>query len=271
MVDVEPDDGTDDQLSLPPFKFLLLPGIWSLCQARPFRFLDLPPELRNRVYEQAFTGSHGLSPHHLTQVNRQIAAESKPMFYAETHTLQFPLQTPKQMNCFLDWISDGSLNSPCRGQVYEFTFTNIDVGITTLRFIPVHHYPARVYEMIRMCSPDLSYQDATLWTWILLLGVNYRGLVHDFREVVMSQPPPMLFLEAIENGSMWEFCMMEFLGEREPSFPAASFYAQQFFLQFVPLLIEMANKDWSEKFLRKIAGFLFMRSMQAGAKVKREV
>lgn len=103
MVDAEPDDaGTDDQLSPPPFKFLLSPEIWSLCQAWPFRFLDLPPEIRNRIYEQAFTGSHGLSPHHLTQVSRQIAAESKRMFFAETHTLQVPLQTPKQMTCFLD-------------------------------------------------------------------------------------------------------------------------------------------------------------------------
>jgi hypothetical protein len=65
--------------------------------------------------------------------------------------------------------------------------------------------------------------------------------------------------------------MMEFVGEREPSFPATSFYAQQFFLHFVPLLIEMANQDWSEKFLRNIAGFLFMRSMQARTKVRREV
>ena len=143
--DAEPDDSTNDQLSPPPFKFLLSPGIWSLCQARPFRFLDLPPEIRNRIYEQAFTGSHGLSPHHLTQVSRQIATESKRMFYAETHTLQVPLQTSKQMTRFLDWMSDGAPNSSRRGQVYEFIFTDIDVGITTLRFTPVHHYPARVH------------------------------------------------------------------------------------------------------------------------------
>lgn len=232
-----------------------------MCQARPFRFLDLPPEIRNRIYEQAFTGSHELSPHHLTQESRQIATEPKRMFYAETHALQVPLQTPKQMTCFLDWISDGAPNSSRRGQVYEFIFTNIDVGVTTLRFTPVHHYPARVHAMIRRCSPDLSHGDVILWTWYLLLGVDYRGFFQDFGVLFISQPPSILFLEVIENDSVWEYCIMEFVGEREPLFPATSFYAQQFFLHFVPLLIEMANQDWSEKFLRNIAGFLFMRKL----------
>lgn len=171
----------------------------------------------------------------------------------------------------LKWISDSSPNSPPRGQVYEFKYTDVDAGITTLRFTPVHHYPARVHEMIRRSSPDLSHGDAILWTWYLLLGLEYRSLVHDFGELVLSQQPPIGFLEAIDNDLVWEYCMMEFVGEREPSFPATSSYAQQFFLHFVPLLIEMANTDWSEKSLRSIAGFLFMRSMQAGTRMKREV
>jgi hypothetical protein len=52
--------------------------------------------------------------------------------------------------------------------------------------------------------------------------------------------------------------------------PATSFYAQQFLLNSVRLLARIANKEWGEKFLRDIARSLFMRSMQAGTKVKRE-
>jgi hypothetical protein len=272
MADAEPDDGTDDQISPPPFKFLLSPAVWSLCQARPFPFLDLPPELRNRIYEQAFTGCHGLSPHHLTQVNRQIASESDQMFHAETHTLQIPLQTPKQMTCFLDWIVDAAPDFSLGAQVYEFTYTDIDVGITTIRFTPVWCYPAVALQRIKdRAPPGSSDRDVLRWTWHLLLGLRSRNLLQNFEELLKSEEPPALFIEAIINGSQWNYYMMEFVGEREPSFPATSFYGQQFVLQFIRLLTRMANKGWCEKFLRDIAGFLFMRSMQAGTKAKRVV
>lgn len=272
MADAEPDDGTGNQISPPPFQFLLSPAVWSLCQARPFRFLDLPPELRNRIYKQAFTGCHGLSPHRLTQVNRQIASESAQMFYAETHTLQIPLQIPNQMTCFLDWSVDGAPDLSRGAQVYEFTYTDIDVGITTVRFTPVYYYPAIALKRIKSCAPPgSSDQDVLRWTWHLLLGVRSRVLLQIFEELLKSEEPPALFIEAIVNGSQWNYYMMEFVGECEPSFLATSFYAQQFLLQVIRLLARMANKEWCEKFLRDITGFLFMRSMQAGTKVKRVV
>ena len=270
MDDAEPTVGTDDHLSPRPFRFLLSPEIWSLCQAQPFRFLDLPPELRNRIYEQAFTGSHGLSPHHLTQVNRQIRAESAQMFHAETHTLQVPLQSPKQMTRFLNWIEDGTAALPRRGSAYEFTYTDIDVGVTTVLFTPASYHPARIYELMRSYSPDWTRQDLILWTWFIMLGLDYRGLADDFIDVFLSQPPSALFIEAIDNGSVWHCCLMQFVDEHEPVFPVASFYARQFFRHFVPLLNAMANEEWTEMFLRNVAGFFFMRSMQAGTQVKRK-
>lgn len=270
MVDTEPEDGADDQNSPPPFKFLLSPAVWSLCQSRPFRLLDLAPELRNRIYEQAFTGSHGLLPHHLTQVNRQIALESAEMFHAETHTLQIPLQTPKQMTCFLDWIADGAPDFSRTERAYEFTYTDIDVGITTICFTPVYHYPAMIFDRIRSDSPCRSEQEVLLCTWQVLLGLRHQLLVEEFHELVLLEEPSSLLIDAINSGTKWEYYLMEFVSEREPLFPATTFYAQQFFLHFIQLLRRMANKEWCEKFLREIAGFLFMRSMQAGTKVKRK-
>lgn len=265
MLDAELDDCTDDHTSPPPFKFILSPGIWSMCQARPFRFLDLPPELRNRIYEQAFTGAHGLSPHHLTQVNRQIASEAAQMFRTETHTLQIPLHTPKQMTRFLNWMSDGVPGFSHPERQFEFTYTDIDVGTTTIRFTQVCNCPATVFAWVRS-SLGYSERDALLCTWHILLGLHYERLLEDFHKLLMLEEPSSLFIEAIINGSTWEYYMMEFVGERQPWFPPMSYYAQEFFLHFIRMLVLMSNEEWDEKFVRGIAGFLFMRSMQARTK-----
>lgn len=57
-----------------PHRHCLLPfllgGAYRKAQPHQFRFLDLPPELRNMVYDYTFAeGSRGLVPHPLTQVN----------------------------------------------------------------------------------------------------------------------------------------------------------------------------------------------------------
>jgi hypothetical protein len=267
----EPDDGTDDHVSPGPFKFLLSPEVWSLCQARPFRFLDLPAELRNRIYEQAFTGSHGLSPHHLTQVNRQIRAECFQMFHTETHTLQVTLQTPEQMTYFLNWVDDGAAGLSNSLPDFEFTYTDIDVGITTVHFAQVYHYPKMLYDMLMARVLGLSAQEATYYVWRFFTGLPYRHFLDDFGELIALHPPTPLFIEAIEKGFAWTYYKMHFVGELgEPLFPTTSVRAWEFFLYFIRLLTGMANKDWSPKALRDIAGFLFMRSMQAGPKVNRE-
>jgi hypothetical protein len=124
--------------------------------------------------------------------------------------------------------------------------------------------------MIKSYSPDCSDQEATIWTWYLLLRLDYRAFAVDFGELFILQPPPPLFIEAIKDGSVWDYYTMDFVGECEQVFLITSIHAQQFFVHFIRLLTAMANEDWSEKILRNIAGFLFMRSMQAGTKGKRQ-
>jgi len=271
MPDAEPADDTNKEDSPPPFRFLLPPGIWSMCQWEPFRFLDLPPELRNRIYEQAFTGSHGLSPHHLTQVNRQIRAESARMFHEQTHTLQIPLQTPKEMTRFLNWVESDAADLLPTKSAYEFTYTDIDLGVTTVRFTQAVRYPKTVLQWIRNYSPETSDEDAISWAWYLLLGMDYRMFAADFGELFYLFPPPSDFIDAIDNDSAWDYYTMDFIGEPGPALQITNFYAQQIFAHFIGLLTAMANEEWSEKMLRNIAGFLYMRSMQAGTKKVRQI
>ncbi|EME82665.1 uncharacterized protein MYCFIDRAFT_196169 [Pseudocercospora fijiensis CIRAD86] len=63
-------------------------------KSKSFRFLDLPPELRNRVYAFAFQNMKNFGKRQnlalvalptITRVSRQIRQETLPLFFATTH------------------------------------------------------------------------------------------------------------------------------------------------------------------------------------------
>lgn len=71
-----------------------------------FPFMKLSPELRNRIYEYAFTSEEksGLAPHALTRTNRQIRAESLGMYYSLVELIEVPLLSLKQEGHFEQWL-----------------------------------------------------------------------------------------------------------------------------------------------------------------------
>jgi hypothetical protein len=246
-----------------PTKFLLPARLWSECQLLPFRFLDLPPELRNRVYEHAFTGSGGLSPHHLTQVNRQIRIESLQLYYTRTHTLQIPLQNPAHMARFLEWIESDSATFSLINMAYEFTYNDPDAGMRTIRFAQGACSPRDIYQGVKRLGPEYSDVDHILATWLRSLSVFQHRLFQDVGEIFFRHPPPSRFLDTINDGALWTVHVLEFVGESPPPFPAASSHAKEFFNFFLNLMVAMADKKWDKKCLRTIAWFLFTRSIRA--------
>lgn len=127
-----------------PHRHCLLPFLlcgsystYKTAQPHQFRFLDLPSELRNMVYEHTFAeGSRGLVPHSLTQVNRQIAQETRRWARETVRTLQIPLHTQAQLFAFLKWLAAGNANLSTNAPALELSYTDVDARITTIRFDP---------------------------------------------------------------------------------------------------------------------------------------
>jgi hypothetical protein len=219
---------------------------------QPFRFLYLPPEVRNRIYEYTFTGLHDLSPHHLTQVNRQIRVESLQMYHERAFVLQIPLQTPAQMLSFLKWIESDPAE-PSTIERHAFTYNDIDMGVTSVCFNQGTLTPCTSCKLAR--SRDLGYseEDIMLLTWRHYLGIRYDYL-EDFGDLMLG-PPPSRFVEAVEADAMWIYHGMWFVGQSQPIFPATSSHAREFFSFFVNLMIAMADKKWGQGVPENNRGF----------------
>lgn len=69
-------------------------------------FLDLPPELRNQVYEYALDDVYicHLAPRALARVSRSLRQETLALYCERVNTIQVELFSPKQERHFKDWV-----------------------------------------------------------------------------------------------------------------------------------------------------------------------
>ncbi|KAM0723385.1 hypothetical protein Q7P37_000371 [Cladosporium fusiforme] len=224
----------------------------------PFRLLDLPRELRDLIYEQCFTGFHGLTPHPITQTNTQIRKETLKMFYKQTHTYEVSLFSAKQVAGFLKAVEAGQLT---RDVDVEFSYKDPDAGITIIRIEWKDAIPAQIFEstkqkFLEFCSssPLDSYRTIA---WALCLG--FGAIIYETEEPLFTQyingphadpddPRIDIMLEDFPEHKQWRLSVF--------------------------LFWELAKTSWGRhrglREYEKIANFLFNRTLEADAKATSE-
>ncbi|KAK7987186.1 hypothetical protein PG996_006213 [Apiospora saccharicola] len=101
----------------------------------PFRFLDLPPELRNEIYYFAL-GEHqtssepygpttctALAPPALTRTNRQIRNETLGLYYSQNR-FSFQLPVPGGQDAFQRWCAAMGPHLQFIGKSISFTYSD---------------------------------------------------------------------------------------------------------------------------------------------------
>lgn len=128
------------------FKFVLPPEIANFPPfSPPFRFLDLPPELRNMIAAATFASdTHGLTPPNITQLNRQLRVDYLKMFYDQTDIFQVPVTTSGQVTALLHWLTHGMDCKLRVGKAIEFLYTDYRTGKTKVRLTREEVKPAKL-------------------------------------------------------------------------------------------------------------------------------
>lgn len=91
------------------------------CIVQP-TLLGIPPEIRNIIYEYAFStdATMNLAPHALTRTNRLLRQESFSLQWNYVETLVIPLHTRKQLLHFKEWAA-AEIEQPKFTRVHEQT------------------------------------------------------------------------------------------------------------------------------------------------------
>ncbi|GAB7329133.1 hypothetical protein MBLNU13_g00961t1 [Cladosporium sp. NU13] len=88
--------------------------------------LGMPPEIRNVIYDYAFSAdtTRSLAPHALTRTNRLLRQESLSIQWKYVETLVIPLHTRKQLDHFKEWAA-AEIEQPKYTRAHESTGKSI--------------------------------------------------------------------------------------------------------------------------------------------------
>ena len=191
-----------------------------------FHFLDLPAELRNRIYSECNADHHGLAPPAIMQLNRQTRMEGMFVFYLEVHDFHANLQSAKSTMKFMDWLRCLPINKTpsirnmsfqlsegrtvnLRKEVVSLADLTADLRKTALavKRIGTHQYP----------PADSSHDDVLRHTaWVQCLGL--QQVLKDptfcitFLRNEKLNTPTAGFDGCFQAGANWTVYHVEFVG-----------------------------------------------------------
>ncbi|KAL1586492.1 hypothetical protein WHR41_05163 [Cladosporium halotolerans] len=242
--------------------FTLATDLWVECLGQPFRFLDLPPEVRNIFYELYFTGKHNISPPAITRACKLLRHETLFMHKAAVHTYQIPVCTPPQMNAFLKWVEAGDYSISCSSEkAFEFSFVEPGFGPLTVRFERKIIEPAAIFDSVNELCHALPAVTAICtseeYAWMVSvgllrsLGVVPAGFLQRFR-------PGRRIRDAVANRASCVVHDVSIVGD----VPA---FSEHYVLVYNPFDIarQSTGREWAERSLRVLGWFFFWRSIRA--------
>jgi hypothetical protein len=184
-------------------------------------FLELAPELRNRIYDYTFTALEKTTPypHALTRTNKQIRNECRAMYYASIECIEITLRTFAQYNCTKRWLAEEDWSMfPVLPHITLFTYNvdrhrDVTISCRRERITPAHEFPLQLarYEggYMMECQRRLK---ATITTYMKSLGIkpNFSN------RFALEVDVPKTFTQVIRDGDAWNIRRLEYCTENIP-------------------------------------------------------
>jgi hypothetical protein len=206
-------------------------------------FLKISPELRNKIYGDAFetVSSSGPIPHVLTQVNQQIRGEPRKMYYASVDCLVLPIRTLAQIRRtqkFLDEV-DLSLYPMLPDIEFLSTTSNPDSEISIFcsrTDIVLAEELRDQFTGLGICEfteEELQFEALTS-TYVASFGF-------DPHEDLIDYEPPEHFKRAVEQGDTWITRVVEYGATGKKASEEIDYKLDRFFWNTA---IELEGEDW---------------------------
>jgi hypothetical protein len=245
-VTATPDVGTADMSSLNLSNYV--PG-----------FLKILAELRNQIYENAFTDIYMSSPvpHALTRVNGQIRSESRAVYYASIKGIKIWLRTPEQIKRAKTWLREEDMSlypkmptiePMCLGPRLSKSHSRPEVALYTQTMVV---NPDRYFsECLKRLPPKDRFETANEYssrclefTYLYCLGLP--------TQLILRNPVPAEFVQAIEEPHNWLAC--QWRPVEADNFPFGA--PRGFYDMIFGLVAEMKGRTWRMSDLRTVVSW----------------
>ena len=216
-----------DGTSQPRLKPLAKTGNHRLSRDR-FRFLDLPAELRNRIYSECNADHRGLAPPAITQLNRLTRIEGMYLFNSQVRDFHANLQSAKSTMKFMDWLRCLPINKTpsIRNMSFQLSDSrtvnlrkevlnladlkaNFEKSEVSVKSIGTHHYP----------TVDSSHHDLLRHAaWVQCLGLHQvlkdpTFCITFLRNEKLNHPTAS-FNRCFQADANWTVYHIEFVGHK---------------------------------------------------------